>query len=269
MKTTIIAIGKNEELYLDEWITYHLNLGFDKIFFIDNNESKNREQEKICSKYKNVECIVKYFSNNQLGLQSSLYIEIYNKIKSEYDWIAFLDIDEFINLKGKDIKTFLMQSCFSDASEILINWKNFGDNDLVYYENIPVRVRFTKPYENTQCYSQNFPENEVVKCLLRGNLNILKHEIHTVKIENETKIKNSDGKIIERKWRQPISYDNAFIEHYETKTLDEYIRRKILNKNKMNVANPPDSLKRLNWFFNVNKHSEEKDVLYNFIKSKL
>lgn len=265
MRTAIIAIGKHEEKYLNEWIEYHLSIGFDTIFFIDNNEKENRNQEYICNKYKNVECIVKNFSNNQFGLQKNSYIEIFNKIKKDFDWIAFIDIDEFLNFNGKSVNEFLSQPCFNNAEEILINWKNFGDNDLVFYENKPVRKRFTKPYLDTQCYSQKFPENEIVKCLLSTKANIISHNIHTVKINGV--IKNADGIQIEENWRQPISYKNAFIEHYETKTIEEYIKRKILSKNAMNTKNPANALKRLEWFFNVNKHTEDKDLIYNFIKS--
>ena len=34
----ICAIAKNEDLYLDEWIQYHLALGFKHIFLYDNHD---------------------------------------------------------------------------------------------------------------------------------------------------------------------------------------------------------------------------------------
>lgn len=37
MKSAICSIARNENEYLDEWVTYHLNLGFDHIFIYDNN----------------------------------------------------------------------------------------------------------------------------------------------------------------------------------------------------------------------------------------
>ena len=41
MQSCIVAIAKNEELYLEEWVKYHFNLGFDKIFICDNNDLDN------------------------------------------------------------------------------------------------------------------------------------------------------------------------------------------------------------------------------------
>ena len=41
MSSCLIAIAKNEEPYLKEWIEYHANLGFDKIIVCDNNDVGN------------------------------------------------------------------------------------------------------------------------------------------------------------------------------------------------------------------------------------
>lgn len=37
MKTALIAIAKNEDLYVQEWIDYHFKLGFDDIIVYQNN----------------------------------------------------------------------------------------------------------------------------------------------------------------------------------------------------------------------------------------
>ena len=53
MKTCVITIIKDEQLYLDEWIAYHLKLGIDKIFIYEDINSSSHSS--ITSKYKNVE----------------------------------------------------------------------------------------------------------------------------------------------------------------------------------------------------------------------
>ena len=37
MRTALVCIAKNEDNYLDEWIKYHLKLGFSEIFVYQNN----------------------------------------------------------------------------------------------------------------------------------------------------------------------------------------------------------------------------------------
>ena len=49
----LCAIGKFEEDYLQEWIEHHLKIGFDKIYFYDNNPKNNDLQKNICDKYLN------------------------------------------------------------------------------------------------------------------------------------------------------------------------------------------------------------------------
>jgi hypothetical protein len=39
MKTKIITLVKDEQEYLEEWINYHLNLGFDVIEIYEDLES--------------------------------------------------------------------------------------------------------------------------------------------------------------------------------------------------------------------------------------
>ena len=51
MKTCIITIIKNEHLYLDEWITYHLNIGISHIFLYEDIDSESHKS--ITDKYFN------------------------------------------------------------------------------------------------------------------------------------------------------------------------------------------------------------------------
>ena len=42
MKTCILAIQRYENIKdIEEWIDYHINLGFDHIFLMDNNDEKD------------------------------------------------------------------------------------------------------------------------------------------------------------------------------------------------------------------------------------
>ena len=47
MSSCIVAIAKNEEPYLKEWVEYHFALGFDKIIICDNNDVGNTRTNKF------------------------------------------------------------------------------------------------------------------------------------------------------------------------------------------------------------------------------
>ena len=42
MKVVIVAIAKMEQDYIEEWVKYHLHLGFDQIFLYDNEDVLNK-----------------------------------------------------------------------------------------------------------------------------------------------------------------------------------------------------------------------------------
>jgi hypothetical protein len=47
MKVAIVCIAKNEDLYLEEWVNYHLKLGFDRIYIYMNNWRTNYHNDKV------------------------------------------------------------------------------------------------------------------------------------------------------------------------------------------------------------------------------
>jgi hypothetical protein len=47
MKVCIIAIARQENLYINEWVNYHLNLGVDNIIVCDNNDTNERVSDII------------------------------------------------------------------------------------------------------------------------------------------------------------------------------------------------------------------------------
>lgn len=275
MKSCIISIAKNEDDYLNEWIVYHLNLGIDKIFLIDNNEINNNNQKDICELYKSVYYIdyrgKKMFNyiSGDASIQMSLYENVYNKYTNDYDWILFLDVDEFLTLEHhNNINDYLSQEMFNDASLILLNWKCYGDNDKILYEDEPVVTRFTKPYTNLTKYSQNFPENEIVKPILRSKIDNIKHKVHNVYLNNGI-VKDSNGNICFNDWRKPITHNNAYIRHYETKSTQEYIKRRILNGDSNKISSINTALNRIKYYFNVNDFNDEKYRLFEQSIKKL
>ena len=93
MKTLLVAIVKNENRYLDEWIRYHCELGFDTLFILEDRGSESHKH--ITDRYPNV--ILRSASEFTNTKQARIFNEVYNNvIKQEYDWCLLLDTDEFV-----------------------------------------------------------------------------------------------------------------------------------------------------------------------------
>lgn len=88
MKTALICIAKNEDNYILEWINYHLKLGFDDIFIYANDWQYAINNAKV-----------KLYQIQGNQQQVNAYNHFLKHNNYNYDWAAFLDVDEFLVLK--------------------------------------------------------------------------------------------------------------------------------------------------------------------------
>lgn len=65
-KSCILTVIKNEHLYLDEWIKYHLDFGIDHLFIMEDIDSDSHDE--ITNKYKDFVTVIKLknFLNDNL-----------------------------------------------------------------------------------------------------------------------------------------------------------------------------------------------------------
>jgi len=251
----ICSIGKNENLYVREFVEYYFNLGIDKIFLYDNNDINGEKFENV---------LMDFIQNNFVEIidvrgLSSIQIPIYNycyrKYNKFYDWIGFLDFDEFLFIENnKTIKNYIYDEKFNKCQMIFFNWILYNDNDQVKYENRSLLERFSKPTMN---YTQG-------KSFVRGkldNLIIPSSHIPGINIYNFC---NSNGDIIypSNFFGNKFEKDpKAFIKHFYTKTAEEFCNK--INKGHAhfhrNHSDYKRSIKnRINLFFSLNKKTKEK-----------
>ena len=261
MKVAIICIAKNEEKYIKEWTDYHLNLGFDNIFICDNDNDNIISKILFNDKIK----ILNYrnYITHKKSFQSLAYTKTFNIYKKDFDWICFIDCDEFIILEDKyknDIKNFLSDNIFNNADIIRLHWKCFSDNDYldVIDDDYSIMNRFIKPC-NTEICNTKF--NLYGKSFLR--VSSIKDDIkirggHGYFEDKTLNAVNAIGQPCLNEWspvgKIPI-YENAWINHYATKTIGEYIRCKYFRGGPNNNDKKYSSLE---YFFTYNTYTKEK-----------
>lgn len=128
----VVAIFKNEAPYLQEWIEYHKLIGVDH-FFLYNHYSSDHFH-KVLEPYIEegfVELIdIKVGHDNKVrNIQPYIYNQALQKAQGRFTWLAAIDIDEFIlPMKERDLPSTLSKY-FQRASEIYMNWRNFGTSE--------------------------------------------------------------------------------------------------------------------------------------------
>jgi hypothetical protein len=150
-KITIVCFAKDEDLYLQEWIDYHLKLGFDSIHIFQNDwtfENKISDNRVYFHNYDGKSCTEYNQSSDPIwikNIQAKCYVDFAKNYHMEYEWCAFFDVDEYLVLKKtNDVKEFI--SDYEDYECLIINWAMFGDNDLKDFDksNTSTLKRFTK-----------------------------------------------------------------------------------------------------------------------------
>ena len=150
MFPVIVCIAKKEHDYIEEFVKYHLALGFKYIYIYDNEDTPI--YEIMLQTYKdNIKVIHLPFNNYHKGVQ---YIALDNFINTylfttEITHVAHIDIDEFIVLKKhKNICDFINEYIVGDCQGIGINWRFFGSSGRTEKTNEPVTIRFTMREKN-------------------------------------------------------------------------------------------------------------------------
>ncbi len=121
-RISICCIFKDEASFLREWIEYHLMIGFDHIYLYDNNSTDN---------YLTV--LRPYFDTGKITLtkwpkdftQMEAYQECLTKYRTETQWLAWLDVDEFfVPRYSANINEWIKS--YEKYPSILVWWKMFG-----------------------------------------------------------------------------------------------------------------------------------------------
>ena len=260
-KIALCCMGKCENNYIHEWVQYHINLGFDKIFIYDNNDLNGEHFEEVIHDYiDSNKCeIIDY--RGRKCCQEDAYHDCYVKNKDSYDWIAVFDIDEFLTLKEHNsVHEFLNDIRYNDFQILHLNWMCYGDNEMLDDDGRPCTERFINPLPFDIRRFKDFPENNHIKSIVRGGLEHINWRYITHTPWCFYRCCDATGKECPvRSPFNPYNFDVAYFRHYYTKTIGEWI--KVKQARGYGDMGDEDAKKKLgiDVFFMLNKRTPEKE----------
>ena len=184
------------------------------------------------------------------------YNECYRRYNKFYDWLIFFDIDEFIYLKDfKSFKLFLNDKRFKNCNRVQLNWIFYTDNNQLYYENKPVKERFTEKEPNVRGKKNGGVQG--IKSVIRGNIKNVEITCpHTL----FKRTRSCDGFGKRKKINSIITkepdFEYYYIEHYACKSTEEFIINKLLKTDVMHKYD--NNMDKIKWYFKYNKVTKEK-----------
>lgn len=260
-RIALCCMGKCENNYIREWVEYHSNIGFDKIFIYDNNDPEGELFEDVIQDYiDSGKCeIVDY--RGRKCCQEEAYHDCYVKNRDKYDWIAVFDIDEFLTLKRhSDVKAFLADRRYDKFQVIHLNWMCYGDNGMLDADGRGCLERFANPLPFDIRRFKDFPENNHIKSIVRGGLKHINWRYITHTPWCFYRCCDATGAECDvRSPYNPYNFEVAYFRHYYTKTIGEWI--KIKQARGYGDMGDEDARKKLgiDVFFMLNERTSEKE----------
>lgn len=125
---TLITCLRNEGPFLIEWLAYHKAIGFDR-FIVGANDCTDGSHEMLVRLQQMGEILYFPFSRDPDGDGPQYQLaDILHKasVIEDGDWIAWLDLDEFLVVQRKDYTIQTLLRALGRADGIRINWRIFG-----------------------------------------------------------------------------------------------------------------------------------------------
>lgn len=270
MNTSIAlcAIGRRENQYAPEWVGHYRAIGFDHIYIYDNNHDGEERFEDVLGDFvaENYVTIIDWRDHEGPSTQRDAYNDCYARFGRKHKWLAFFDFDEFLcfattpSASASGIKSFL-STIPASYNCVLVNWLTMTDSGLVHNEHRPLMQRFTVPMPIDKTgIAGDFPENNHVKCIVRGGIHGLAFQRNPhVPTVPTLRCCNANGEAARQKARIPYTHDTAYLKHFTTKTIEEWL------SNKMQKGTPDRTYEEAmtafkDYFFKINDRTPEKEA---------
>lgn len=214
----LCAVMKDERPeYIQEWIDYHLAIGFDAILIYDNGSLPPIS-----------DCIPHYSAVNIIPVPClKIQIPAYNHClmnAKEYHWarwIGFLDADEFlVPMQKDDIRDVLED--YEAFGGLGVNWAVFGPNGHRKRPALPQLYAYTKRFD---------PQSEDVdvrrwcrhvKCIVNPRVVKAAMNAHYFEFGDEKFCVDEHFHPIYKPFREQITYDVLRVNHYWTRSLEDF-----------------------------------------------
>ena len=219
-KNVCLFVNARDEYHIKEWVTHHLLIGFDFICIFDNKSNKS-----LLNEFKNFDKRVKIIDASDMD--GAIKIPLMNRASTiaklfKFDWMIYLDADEYIILSSKfiGIKHFLNH--YNNAHSLGINWLLFGSNNLI---NEPAELQidsYTKSEINL---------NSHVKSFARPKEITFADNPHFYHIKNKEKMFGINGINIStipthNNINIPFYKAPIYIAHYVNQSQETFLKRK-------------------------------------------
>ena len=225
MKVAIAIIVKDESTDILPWICWHFNLKASAIIFFDDTSTDGTFElvNDACDvrdvRLHRVPPSIDFYTHRQ----KQCYFQTFAEYGDEFDWIGFLDADEYLALPdGQDLLSFLDRS--EGVGAVAINWCNYGSSGYVLKPRMPPFYAYNKHYDRLEAINRHVKTFVRPKRWVKQWHNPHFFDVHPLRYEDPT------GEPVS--WtsvpgitQNDASWDGAKLMHYQCRSMEHFIER--------------------------------------------
>ena len=156
-KFSLIACARWEEKDILEWLDYHQSIGIDHVYLYSNDDSAMTLKNAIGPHLEgNCPFVTYRHWHPSKGGQARMYHHFLSHHRLETEWLCFLDIDEFLVIKGHNDLPRFMAPLEPHFDAVYFNWVVYGANGRRTRKPGSVLTGLTRRNRRMDFHTKNF-----------------------------------------------------------------------------------------------------------------
>lgn len=203
---------RDEARFLEEWIEYYLAAGVDHFFLYNNFSVDNYEQ--VLEPYIKGGCVTLIDWPRKPASPAAEH-DCIERTRGRFEWVGFIDADEFVVVRdARSIPEFLSE--FGDVPAVALHWFYYGSNG---HERRPCEWVIRSYKRRAAQPNQHF------KVFVRPDQVTRNRNSHNFYYRRARCAVREDGRRVYGSMARPPSAQQAWINHYYCKSLEDYLEK--------------------------------------------
>jgi hypothetical protein len=264
---SICSVFKNESKFLVEWIEFHKMIGVDHIFLYDNN-SDDDYMNYISNYIDEGYITLKIWKKKHAQMQ--VYEDCYRTNSNSTNWLALLDIDEFICLHEQtNIKSWIKK--FSAYPAVHVCWQMFGTNGRLIPSKEKLLIeQYTHGWPKLYGVGKIFLNTNKIFTPIKFYNHYIFNYFNLFLFKLKVPMINEHKKFIFFPELENTPKRNSIqLNHYWSKSYEDYIKK--INRGSAHSERNTEIKRKIEFFdFHELKNTKENKIIWRFlIKLKL
>lgn len=226
MRFLAVLTVRNEAAFLLEWLAHHRACGFTD-FLVFSNDCQDGT-DKMLDRLEDMGILTHVRNDgpyDQGGIQFTAYKQADKmKIVQQADWIATLDVDEFVNIHVGDRTLNALIDALPDASAITLTWRLFGCSSHARFRDEPVTLTFQQAAPVVMYWPWR---SAMFKTLYRNDGTYRKLGVHRPRSPDPERLEaarwfDGEGRELDEKFKTQRIFSNYGRSNYKLVQLNHY-----------------------------------------------